>query len=178
MKSMAGKIFFAAISVLYPIIVYCGLVFWGLSPRRLSVLLLVLALSHFLGFTRSKSNLDRWRIVLLVVLVLACAFTAFFLDNVLFVKFYPVLVSVSLLAFFAFTLIKPPNFAFRMASLADKSLADSPSRPAVERYCTKVQEFSCDSHGRNLVHPQGSRRQVHLRNPLQVPEFRDAAKRN
>lgn len=143
MKSMAGKIFFAAISVLYPIIVYCGLVFWGLSPRRLSVLLLVLALSHFLGFTRSKSNLERSRIVLLVVLVLACAFTAFFLDNVLFVKFYPVLVSVSLLAFFAFTLIKPPSFAFRMASLADKSLADSPSRPAVERYCTKVTLVWC-----------------------------------
>ena len=143
MKSMAGKIFFAAISVLYPIIVYCGLVFWGLSPRRLSVLLLVLALSHFLGFTRSKSNLERSRIVLLVVLVLACAFTAFFLDNVLFVKFYPVLVSVSLLAFFAFTLIKPPSFAFRMASLADKSLADLPSRPAVERYCTKVTLVWC-----------------------------------
>ena len=33
---------FAVLSVLYPILVFCGLRFWGLSPRKLSILLLLL----------------------------------------------------------------------------------------------------------------------------------------
>ena len=84
MKSVAGKVFFTAISVLYPLIVYCGLEYWALSPRRLSLLLLAIAFFHFLNFTRSKSNVDRSRTLILVVLVFLCAFVAFFLDNVIF----------------------------------------------------------------------------------------------
>ena len=143
MKSVAGKVLFTAISVLYPLIVYCGLEYWALSPRRLSLLLLAIAFFHFLNFTRSKSNIDRSRTLILVVLVFLCAFVAFFLDNVIFVKLYPVLVSLSLLAFFGFTLWRPPNFIFRMASLWDKSLKDSPSKNAVERYCRNVTFFWC-----------------------------------
>jgi len=138
MKPSAGKVFFTAISVLYPLIVFCGREFWGLSPRRLSLLLLALAFFHFLNFTRNKSSSDRWRMAILVMLVLACALIAFIADNILFVKFYPVLVNLSLLAFFGFTLWRPPSFAFRMATLGDKTLKNSPSVNAVERYCNKV----------------------------------------
>ena len=138
MKPAAGKIFFTAISVLYPLIVYCGLEYWGLSPRRLSIVLLALAFYHFLNFTHGKSHMDRGRAAVFVALVSICAFLAFFADNILFVKLYPVLVSLSLLAFFAVTLFHGESFAFRMASLADKSLMVSPSLNAVRRYCRKV----------------------------------------
>ena len=143
MNSLAGKVLFTAISVLYPLIIYCGLEFFGLSPRRLSLLLLSLAFFHFLNFTRNKSSLDRWRMIVLVMLVLVCAVVAFAADNILFVKFYPVLVNLSLLAFFAFTLWRPPNFAFRMALLGDKALKDSPSKNSVENYCRKVTIVWC-----------------------------------
>ena len=135
---MAGKIFFTAISVLYPVIVYCGYRYWGLSPRRLSLMLLALAFYHFLNFTRSKSQEERGRTGIFVVLILVCALVAFCADNILFVKFYPVLVNLSLLSFFGFTLWRPPSFAFRMASLHDKSLENSPSFKSVERYCRNV----------------------------------------
>ena len=135
---MAGKIFFTAISVLYPVIVYCGYRYWGLSPRRLSLMLLALGFYHFLNFTRSKSQVERGRTGIFVVLILVCAFVAFGADNILFVKFYPVLVNLSLLSFFGFTLWRPPSFAFRMASLHDKSLENSPSFKSVERYCRNV----------------------------------------
>lgn len=138
MKSIAGKVLFTAISVLYPLIVYCGLEFWGLSPRRLSLLLLSLAFFHFLNFTRNSSKLDRLRMAVLIALVLVCAVIAFFADNILFVKFYPVLVNLSLLAFFGFTLWRTPSFAFRMAMLGNKNLKNSPSLKSVERYCNKV----------------------------------------
>ena len=143
MKSVAGKIFFTAISVLYPLIIYCGLEYWALSPRRLSLILLALAFYHFLNLTRSRSSLERGRTSVFIVLVLLCAFVAFVLDNVIFIKFYPVLVSVSLLAFFGFTLWRPPSFVFRMASLWDKSIMTSPSRNAVERYCRNVTLVWC-----------------------------------
>ena len=138
MKQMAGKIFFTAISVLYPVIVYCGYRYWGLSPRRLSLMLLALGFYHFLNFTRSKSQVERGRTGIFVVLILVCALVAFGADNILFVKFYPVLVNLSLLSFFGFTLWRPPSFAFRMASLHDKSLENSPSFKSVERYCRNV----------------------------------------
>ena len=109
MKQMAGKIFFTAISVLYPVIVYCGYRYWGLSPRRLSLMLLALGFYHFLNFTRSKSQVERGRTGIFVVLILVCALVAFFADNILFVKFYPVLVNLSLLSFFGFTLWRPPS---------------------------------------------------------------------
>ena len=138
MKQVAGKIFFTAISVLYPVLVYCGIRYWGLSPRRMSLMLLALGFYHFLNFTRSKSKADRGRTGALVALILVCALVAFFANNILFVKFYPVLVNLSLLAFFGFTLWRPPSFAFRMACLGNKSLNTSPSFKAVERYCNKV----------------------------------------
>ena len=138
MKSIAGKVLFTAISVLYPLIVYCGLEFWGLSPRRLSLLLLSLAFFHFLNFTHNSSKLDRLRMAVLIALVLVCAVIAFFADNILFVKFYPVLVNLSLLVFFGFTLWRTPSFAFRMAMLGNKNLINSPSLKSVERYCNKV----------------------------------------
>ena len=143
MKSVAGKVFFTAISVLYPLIVYCGLEFGGLSPRRLSILLLAIAFFQFLNFTHSKSGVDRGRTAILVALILLCAFVAFFLDNIIFIKFYPVLVNLSLLAFFGFTILRPPSFVFRMASLWDKSLNNSPSRNSVERYCRNVTLVWC-----------------------------------
>ena len=143
MKPAAGKIFFTAISVLYPLIVYCGLEYWGLSPRRLSIVLLALAFYHFLNFTHGKSRMERGRTAIFVVLIIVCALVAFCADNILFVKFYPVLVNLSLLSFFGFTLWKPPSFAFRMACLHDKSLEKSPSFKAVERYCRKVTVAWC-----------------------------------
>ena len=77
MKRVAGKIFFTAISVLYPVLVYCGIRYWGLSPRRMSLMLLALGFYHFLNFTRSKSKADRGRTGALVALVLVCALVAF-----------------------------------------------------------------------------------------------------
>ena len=136
---MAGKVFFTALSVLYPVLVYCGLTMWDLSPRRLSILLLALAFYQFLNFTRSK-NADGGKAKngILVLLMLVCGTVALFADSLLFLKFYPVLVNLSLLLFFGVTLWKKPSFVFRMANLGDKSIKNSPSRNYVEKYCDKV----------------------------------------
>ena len=151
MKSVAGKVLFAAFSVLYPALVFCGLEFWGLSPRRLSLMLIGLAFVHFFNVTRSRSKVsegsqDRANVVknfALVALMLLCGAIAFFADNVIFLKFYPVMVSLSLLSFFAISLWKKPSFIFRLACLGDKSIRVSPSYRFVERYCDRVTQVWC-----------------------------------
>ena len=96
MKTVAGKVVFATFSVLYPALVFCGLEFWGLSPRRLSLLLIGLAFVHFFNVTRGRSgerkggNFDRTNVVkglALVALMLLCGGLAFFADNIMFLKF-------------------------------------------------------------------------------------------
>jgi uncharacterized membrane protein len=131
MKSVAGKVIFAALSVLYPALVFCGLVFWDISPRRLSLLLIGLAFVLFFNTTQGRRNAanvkgapgeagvkgaaNTFKDYALVVLMLACGGVSFFADSLLFLEFYPVLVSLSLLAFFGISLWKKPSFAFRMA---------------------------------------------------------------
>ena len=158
MKSVAGKVIFAALSVLYPALVFCGLVFWNFSPRRLSLLLIGLAFVLFFNTTQGRrggANASAQRSgapgeagvkgapgalkdYALVVLMLACGGVSFFADSLLFLEFYPVLVSLSLLAFFGISLWKKPSFAFRMACLGDRRVATSPERAFVERYCDRV----------------------------------------
>ena len=150
MKSVAGKVIFAALSVLYPVLVFCGLTFWDMSPRRLSLLLVGLAFVLFFNTTQgrrgaanstqgaSSNSANPFKDYALIVLMLACGCVSFFADSLLFLEFYPVLVSLSLLAFFGFSLWKKPSFAFRMACLGDRNLSQSPERPFVERYCDRV----------------------------------------
>ena len=172
MKSVAGKVIFAALSVLYPALVFCGLVFWDISPRRLSLLLIGLAFVLFFNTTQGRRNAaggagtvqgngavpaggegavstgasiagresaaNSLKDYALVVLMLACGGVSFFADSLLFLEFYPVLVSLSLLAFFGISLWKKPSFAFRMACLGDRRLQASPERAFVERYCDRV----------------------------------------
>ena len=152
MKSVAGKVIFAALSVLYPALVFCGLVFWDVSPRRLSLLLIGLAFVLFFNTTQGRRNAavgtdtvqgngavstgasiagresaaNSLKDYALVVLMLACGGVSFFADSLLFLEFYPVLVSLSLLAFFGISLWKKPSFAFRMACLGDRRLQASP----------------------------------------------------
>ena len=140
MKTVAGKILFAVLSVLYPILVFCGLRFWGLSPRKLSILLLLLAAFHLISASRKKQSgaVSRLKEGCFVAFLLACGVAAFALDNAVVLKFYPVLVNVGMLFFFGATLFRKPSFVFRLATFADKRILQTADRSSVERYCDRV----------------------------------------
>ncbi len=139
MNSPAGKIFFAALSVLYPVLVFCGLRFWELSPRKLSLVLLSLAAFHFLSMSKKGvSKVSRAREILLAIFLVGCGGIAFALDNAFVLKFYPVLVNAGLLVFFGATLLRGPSFVFRLATLSDKRILHLADRLYVERYCNRV----------------------------------------
>lgn len=139
MNSPAGKIFLVALSALYPVLVFCGLRFWGLSPRKLSLLLLLLAAFHFFSMSQKGiSKISHAREILFFLFLVACGGTAFALDNAFVLKFYPVLVNAGLLVFFGATLFCGPSLAFRLATLSDRRILQSADRFYVERYCNRV----------------------------------------
>ncbi len=139
MNSLAGKIFFAALSVLYPVLVFCGLRFWGLSPRKLSLVLLLLAAFHFFSMSqKGLSKISRAKEIFFVLFLVACGGFAFALDNAFVLKFYPVLVNLGLLVFFGATLFRGPSLVFRLATFSDRRILQSADRFYVERYCNRV----------------------------------------
>ena len=145
MRTAAGKISFAALSVLYPGLVFCGLYFWGLRPRFLSFALLAIAFFNLVSLLRTaRAGLKQaMKSGVLFFLAIACGILAFATDNILSLKFYPVAVSVGLLALFGSTLLSGPTFIFRLACLGDKTLHSSAMRQFVEPYCAKVTIIWC-----------------------------------
>lgn len=144
MKSLAGKILFAAVSVLYPVLVFCGLCVWNLSPRKLSLFLLVFAAFHFLFASRGrKSENSRMRGIPSVIFLSLCCVLAFAMDDAFALKFYPVLVNAALLVFFGTTLFRGPSLVFRLATFADKRIPIFADRLYVERYCFRVTVAWC-----------------------------------
>lgn len=134
MSFAAGKILFAALSVLYPFLVFAGLCFWGLSPRKLSLLLIFLAAVRIFSGSRNGKHFFR-RTLLTGILVLGCGIFAFVLDNATLLRFYPVFVNLGLLGLFLSTLFSPPNMAFRFAAASSVRLLRTADRAPVERYC-------------------------------------------
>lgn len=145
MKSVAGKLSFAALSVLYPGFIFCGLYFWGLKPRVLSLALLALATFHLVSFSKEKNkrSVQAMKGGLFFALTLICGTVALTLDSALFLRFYPVALSVCLLFLFGSTLWFGPNIIFKFACLGDKNLHKSALRPFVEAYCRKTTMVWC-----------------------------------
>jgi len=60
-----------------------------------------------------------------------------------FLKLYPLLINLAMLASFSMSLIKPPSCVFRIALLSDSSIRNSAHLPAIESYCCKVTKVWC-----------------------------------
>lgn len=77
--------------------------------------------------------------------ILILAMLRFFGGNSLgsFLKLYPLLINLAMLASFGMSLVKPPNYAFRIALLRDSSIRNSAHYNAIESYCCKVTKVWC-----------------------------------
>ncbi len=141
MTSVVGKAFFCVLSALYPILIFCGLLIWDFSPRKMSLLPLFLAALYGISF--GKKGRKSSRELFIVALLLLCGGLAFVLDNATVFKFYPVFVNVGFLCLFAASLFGGSSFAFRLATLSDKRILLFSDRFYVERYCRRVTLVWC-----------------------------------
>jgi len=138
----AAKVLLAALTILYPCVVFVGLVYFKTSPRLLSLCVTVAILSNFLAATGNKNpsgRLPAGKIILAAALgVLVIVILATNSERVL--KFYPVIMNVTLLGTFGATLFRPPSMILRFACLQDGKLGDN---PAIVRYCVRVTMVWC-----------------------------------
>lgn len=120
------------ISIGYPLIVYFGLQFF--SPAIVAGVLLLLIATRLLI---SRNNTAPWvKSSLLGVSILLCLAALF--NSTFLIRFYPVVVSLSFLAVFAFSLYRPPCVIETLARLTDPDL---PAQGV--RYTVKVTKAWC-----------------------------------
>lgn len=145
MISAVGKVLFAVLSVLYPVLIFCGFFLWDLSPRRLSLLPLLLAAFYAASLVRRHRNhtVPDTKEFFFVGCLLLCGVLSFVLNNATFFKFYPALVNVGFLGLFASSLQSKSNMAFRFATLAGRRILLAADRWYVERYCARVTVAWC-----------------------------------
>ncbi len=104
--------------ILYPLLVYLGLGYWG--ARSLAVVLLLLAcarlaVSRWLGIPSGNA-------VWLVVAAVIVAGVTLVTGSVIGLKSYPVVMNIFMLALFAFSLFRPPSMIERFARLREPNL--------------------------------------------------------
>jgi acyl-coenzyme A synthetase/AMP-(fatty) acid ligase/uncharacterized membrane protein len=127
-----------SISVLFPPLLIIGGVYFHLPPRLLSVLLVVIAITHFLSLNKKKDSSFHFRNILFFIALGLILSGVWFSGEFFALKLYPVAVSLAIGFSFAYTLWFPPSMVFRLASLSQKNIKFIPSYPIVERYCYKV----------------------------------------
>lgn len=128
---MKKRAIFAILALLYPLLVFIALK-TGFSLRVLLLLLVLLALLQF-----NNQKVLALRNAVFACYLLLIGGLLIYGDGI-FLKLYPVLVSASMLAVFAFSLKNPPSVAERFALIKHKSLP-----PQAIEYCRKVTVIWC-----------------------------------
>ncbi|NQD35551.1 hypothetical protein HPT27_00860 [Permianibacter sp. IMCC34836] len=98
--------------LLYPVLVFVGIQHW--SPRTLATLLLLALLLRVLTLRSTQAWRD-WRWPMLVAVLFALC--AMLLNSSQWLRYYPVIISLSMLILFAGSLIWPPSIIARIARL-------------------------------------------------------------
>jgi len=140
-----GKILFAILSILYPCLVFIGLVYLKTPPRMLSLCVAVVVIVNFLAATGEAKKTGKRPVgkYVLAALLALLVLTVFLTNSEALLKFYPVVMSASLLVTFGVTLFRKPSMILRFAALQDKRIKDSPDYPDIARYCWRVTLVWC-----------------------------------
>ncbi|MCL1892777.1 MAG: hypothetical protein FWG02_00895 [Holophagaceae bacterium] len=119
------------LAIAYPFAVFFALK-WGYSPKVLSLILILSALFQF--------NTQKIRLLRNAFLVCATILVSglWLYNDEIFLKLYPVLISASLLAVFAFSLKFPPSVIERFARITNPDLPQY-----AITYCHKVTQVWC-----------------------------------
>lgn len=115
---MLLRIVIGLLTLLYPVAVYFGL--QTFDARYLVVLLLVVAAARMLTVD-TTTPLNHW---LWLPLLMLLAVWSWLTNSALGLKFYPVLVNLCLLIFFAWSLKAPPSMIERFARVKDPDLSE------------------------------------------------------
>ncbi|MCL1836536.1 MAG: AMP-binding protein [Treponema sp.] len=137
------KVLIGIVAALYPALIFYFLVIRKTGVRVLSLFVMAFAFLAFITVTSRKKKAKGisfvWNSLLLFTLGALCLIV----NSAFFLKFYPLLMNIMLLAAFGFTLFSPPVMIFRFATMQDKSIRGSLGEKKIESYCRKVTIVWC-----------------------------------
>lgn len=136
------------VSILYPFFVFAGMVYFKMSPRvfvaALACLLLLNIVGDWSSFKKGKpKKMLVLRLVGMTVAIGVISALVIITDDAGYSKLYPVIMNILFLGVFGSSLIKSPTIIWKIASMQDKTLEDSPHREKVVSYCRKVTKIWC-----------------------------------
>ena len=144
------SVFFAILSIIYPLVVFACLVVLRVPIKIFSLFVVFIALVYLLLATSAREKIPlaaRFRknlkLFVSASLLLFGGIFCLFTGQTLFIKFYPVLMNLIFLFTFGSTLFLPPNMCFRFACIGDKKITGSLNERRIERYCFKVTVVWC-----------------------------------
>ena len=127
MNITPSKIFFAAIFVAYPVMVYFGLMLF--DARSVAVLLILLVGARLVFASRTGSwRALRPQLVFALTAATAIGFLVIVSDSSIFLKFYPVCINALMLVLFFVSLLHPPTVIERIARIRNPDLPDAAIR--------------------------------------------------
>ena len=131
------KFVFAAVLIAYPVLVYFGLLY---LEARFVALILVILVAARLVLAKQLGGRTRLAPQILVSLgaALIIGFLAFISNSKEFLKYYPVLMSVVMLALFFSSILRPPSVIERLARIRTPDLP-----PEAVLYTRKVTLVWC-----------------------------------
>ncbi len=110
------NVLFALLLLTYPIAVYFGLQY--IEPGILAALFAIVFVIRHINSPAKRGTIPHANVVLITVLSLL-TFSVFF-NSALALKFYPVVMSLSFLAIFGYSLYKPPSVVEIIARLHEE----------------------------------------------------------
>jgi len=139
------KIVLIILSILYPFTILIGFLWLKANPRVMVLALVAIGAVYFITHSGDAKNkgfrgIQFW---LMIGVVMVLAFLTFLTENAGLLKLYPVIINLSLLTSFCYTLFHGPSMIYRFAILRDKSIPDSPDNEAIKSYCINVTRIWC-----------------------------------
>ena len=150
------KVFVTIISILYPVLLCVLVGYFHIEPKIVSLCVVIMALVFFLSATsvnpKQKSDITNKkqkrftfsiRPLLSAIFLFTVGTVTYITNKFLFLRLYPVIVSLSLLSIFGISVINKPTLVYRMAILKDKHIVGSINEHRIERYCNIVNYIWC-----------------------------------
>ena len=104
---------------LYPFIIYISLQYF--QVKRLSLLFLVIFLLHLFVFQK-KHILNNWGKYSILLMIISIILLSHLFNHAIFLKLYPVLMSLIFFSFFTYSIFYPPSLIESIARIKNKNL--------------------------------------------------------
>ncbi len=120
---MPGKVLLGILALVYPVLVYVGLLHF--PPKWVGLAIAVLLVLRLLILQRKLTPGMRQSLYPPILLAIGCALASVFLNQAGALTLIPVVINLACLISFASTLHRPPSMIERFARLHDPELSDT-----------------------------------------------------